>query len=85
MNEINMRTFAANVGSNMRFPAGSVLFAQDQEGDCAYVVQSGSVELMVGDRKVDTCGENDTLGYMSLIDGANRTSTARADEDTQVS
>ena len=85
MNEIDMRTFAANVGSNMRFPAGSVLFSQGHEGDCAFIVQSGSVEMMVGDRKVDECGENDVLGYMSLIDGSNRSSTARAVEDTQVS
>ena len=85
MNDIDMRTFAPNGGTNMNFPAGAVLFNEGQQGDCAFVVQSGAVELIVGNRKVDHCGENEILGYMSLVDGSTRTSTARASEDTQVS
>jgi len=42
------------------------------------VVQSGTIELLVGDQVVDECKENDLLGYMSLIDGSVRSSSAKA-------
>ena len=72
-----MRLFAKNAGLNMAFPAGSVVFKQGDPGDCMYVVQSGVIEMVIGDRVVEVCGPNEAIGFMSVIDGAARSSTAR--------
>src|ERR1700676_3845166 len=47
MSEIDMRIFAQNAGVNITFAPGSVIFNQDDPGDCMYVVQSGVIEMLV--------------------------------------
>lgn len=80
-----MRMFAKNAGINMRFPAGSLIFKEGDAGDCIYVVQSGVIEMVTHDRVIDTCGPNEAIGFMSVIDGFPRSSTARVKEDAVVS
>jgi len=48
-------------------------------GDCMYVVQSGVVEMVIGDKVIEVCGPNEAIGFMSMIDGAPRSSTARVE------
>jgi CRP-like cAMP-binding protein len=50
-----------------------------------FVVQSGVIEILVGDLVVDTIGENEALGFMSVIDEMERTSTARVKEAAELS
>jgi CRP/FNR family transcriptional regulator, cyclic AMP receptor protein len=50
-----------------------------------YVVQSGIIEMMIGERVVEVCGSNETIGFMSMIDDAPRSSTARVKEACEVS
>jgi CRP/FNR family cyclic AMP-dependent transcriptional regulator len=69
----------------MTFPAGSTIFKEGDPGDCLYVVQSGVVEMLIPDHVVDVCGPNEALGFISIIDGAARTSTARVKATTEVS
>jgi CRP-like cAMP-binding protein len=78
--EIDMRTFARQVGANVDYPAGSIVFNKDEPGSCMYVVQSGVIEMLIGDKVVEVCGPNEAIGFMSMIDGAPRTSTARVKE-----
>jgi len=55
-----------------------------REGDAAkelYVIQSGRVEIQVGNRLLDTLETNDLFGEMALIDGAVRSATAVAKTD----
>jgi len=85
MLEIDMRSFAQGAGVNMAFPAGSVIFNEGDAGDCLYVLQSGTVEIVVHDKVVELCGTNEAIGFMSMIDGEPRTSTARVKETAQVS
>lgn len=85
MNTMDMRTFASNVGVNQTFPAGSIIFHEGDPGDCLYIVQSGEIEMLIHDRVVDTCGPNEAIGFMSVIDGEARTSTARVKEATSLS
>ncbi|HMF26536.1 MAG TPA: cyclic nucleotide-binding domain-containing protein [Pseudolabrys sp.] len=52
-----------------------------KEGDTAkelYVIQSGQVEIQLGNRLLDTLEPNDLFGEMALIDGAPRSATAIA-------
>ncbi len=84
-NDIDMRMFARNAGANMSFAAGSVVFNQGDPGSCMYVVQSGVIEMVIGDKVVEVCGPNEAIGFMSMIDEAPRSSTARVKESCEVS
>ena len=85
MPDINMQMFARNAGVNMAFPAGAVIFREGEAGDCLYVLQSGEVEMVIRDKVVDTCGANEAIGFLSVIDGSPRTATARVKEAAEVS
>ncbi len=84
-NEIDMRTFARNAGANVSYPAGSIVFHKGDPGPCMYVVQSGVIEMVIGDKVVEVCGSNEAIGFMSMIDGAPRSSTARVKEACELS
>ena len=80
-----MRTFARNAGVNMTYAAGSIVFNKGDPGSCMYVVQSGIVEMMIGDKVVEVCGPNQAIGFMSMVDNAPRSSTARVKEPVELS
>lgn len=80
-----MRTFARNAGANVTYPAGSVVFSRGDPGTCMYVVQSGVIEMMIENRVIEICGPNEAIGFMSMIDNAPRSSTARVKEPVELS
>jgi CRP/FNR family cyclic AMP-dependent transcriptional regulator len=82
---VDMRSFAKSAGANIRFTAGNVIFNRGDAGDCLYIVQSGVIEMVIGDKVVESCGENEAIGFMSMIDRAPRSSTARVKQDCEVS
>jgi CRP-like cAMP-binding protein len=83
--EIDMRVFARGAGPNLSFPAGSVVFNKGDPGQCMYIVQSGVLEMMIGDTVVKVVGANEAIGFMSMIDSAPRSSTARVKEACELS
>ena len=85
MSEIDMRVFAKRAGANVTFPAGSIVFNKGDPGSCMYVVQSGVIEMVIGDTVVEVCGPNEAIGFMSVIDGAARSSTARVKDTVELS
>jgi CRP/FNR family transcriptional regulator, cyclic AMP receptor protein len=85
MSDIDMRVFAKNAGANVSFPAGSIVFNKGDAGTCMYVVQAGTIEMVIGDKVVEVCGPNEAIGFMSMIDGAARSSTARVKEAVELS
>jgi CRP-like cAMP-binding protein len=68
--EIDMRTFARGACTTLIYPAGATIFCQGDLGRTMFIVQSGLIEMMIGDTVVDTCGPNEAIGFMSVIDGA---------------
>jgi CRP-like cAMP-binding protein len=82
---IDMRMFAQRAGTNVVYPAGSVVFNKGDPGSCMYVVQSGLIEMTIGDKVIEICGANEAIGFMSMIDGAPRSSTARVKEACELS
>jgi CRP-like cAMP-binding protein len=84
-NAIDMRLFARSAGANVNFPAGSVVFNKGDAGSCMYVVQSGVIEMVIGDTVIEMCGPNEAIGFMSMIDSAPRSSTARVKEACELS
>jgi EAL domain-containing protein (putative c-di-GMP-specific phosphodiesterase class I) len=70
------------------FDPDEFLFEEGDPGDCAYIIESGSVEVSLdkGGRKlvIATLGPGEVLGEMAIIDKFPRTATARAIERTKV-
>ena len=84
-NDIDMRLFARSAGANISFPAGSGVFNKGDAGSCMYVVQSGMIEMVIGETVIEVCGANEAIGFMSMIDSAPRSSTARVKEACELS
>src|SRR3982074_2670172 len=80
MADIDMRMFAQRAGANVTYEAGSVVFNKGDPGSCMYIVQPGLIEMVIGDKVVEECGPNEAIGFMSMIDSAPRSSTARVKE-----
>lgn len=83
--DIDMRTFAKSAGATVKVPPGSVVFNRGDAGDCMYIVQAGVIDMVIGDKVIETIGENQALGFMSMIDDQPRSSTARAKEACELS
>lgn len=83
--EIDMRTFAKGAGATVHVPAGGIVFSKGEAGDCMYIVQSGTIDMVIGDTVIETIGPNEALGFMSMIDDLPRSSTARAREACELS
>ena len=66
-------------------PEGDVLFREDDEGDCAYIIESGRVQISVerGGKYVDvaTLGHGEIVGEMAIIAAGRRSATAIALEE----
>ncbi|OAN42948.1 cAMP-binding protein [Paramagnetospirillum marisnigri] len=61
---------------------GGIIFREGDQGDQAFIVQSGTVELCKFDQPFAEVGPNAIFGEMALIDGAPRMATARAKTET---
>ena len=68
--------------------AGKVVFEEGDEGDCAYVIQSGAVDIVrdtdAGKVKLGRLTAGSIFGEMALIDDAPRMATAVSVESTTV-
>lgn len=72
----------AHSGSALReFKAGDIIFSQGEAGDELFIVKSGTVEIRIGNRVLDTLSEHSIFGEMALIDSAPRSATAVAITD----
>ena len=80
-----MRTFAKSAGATIKVPAGGVIFNKGDTGDCMYIVQSGTIDMVIGDKVIETIGPNEALGFMSMIDDQSALSTAQAREACELS
>lgn len=83
--EIDMRTFAKGAGATIKVPAGGTVFNQGDPGDCMYILQAGTIDMVIGETVIETIGANEALGFMSMIDELPRSSTARAREACELS
>ena len=67
------------------FGKGEALMREGDPGDCAYIIESGNVEILVHRDgqllQIGTRGPGSLLGEMAMIDDKPRTATVRALED----
>jgi CRP-like cAMP-binding protein len=66
------------------FNGGQTIFKEGDPGDLMYVVQSGEVDILLGDTLLETVGEGGVVGEMALVDSTARSATARARTDCRV-
>lgn len=64
-----------------KFRASDVIFKEGAPGDVAYVVQSGTVDLYIGGRLVESVGPDGLIGELALIDQEPRSADAIARTD----
>jgi CRP-like cAMP-binding protein len=75
----------AGAGAPVRtYKAGDVIFSQGDAAEELFVIQSGRVEIRLGNRLLDTLPERSIFGEMALIDGAPRSATAIAVTDVKL-
>ncbi len=65
-------------------PAGTVLTREGQVGGLAYVLETGTCDVVRKGRTVATLGPGDVVGELSLLDGGPRTATVVAATDLEV-
>lgn len=66
------------------FPAAGLIFRSGDPGRNMFMVIEGEVEMIVGEKVVDTVGSGAFIGEMALIDESPRSATARAKTDVRV-
>ncbi|MFK8138444.1 MAG: EAL domain-containing protein [Bdellovibrionales bacterium] len=74
--------------SKRKVKAGEVIFRQNEEGDSAFIIEKGRVEIFVegeaGNTPLATLGVGEIFGEMAIIDFQARAASARAITDTEL-
>jgi CRP-like cAMP-binding protein len=65
-------------------PAGAPIFVEQMQGDSAFVVSQGTVELYVGDRVLNTISAPLSFGELALLRPGPRRVSARAASDVSL-
>ena len=63
--------------------AGQTLFKAGEQGDLMYVLMSGTAEIIVNNRVVETAEAGAIVGEMAMIDEGTRSATVIAKSDCQ--
>jgi len=62
-------------------PAGKSLFKEGEQGNFMYVLMSGTAEITVGNRVMETAEAGAIIGEMAIIDDSVRSATVVAKSD----
>ena len=77
-------SFAGAQVPSRAFKAGQIIFSESERGNELFVIQSGKVELKLGNRVLESLDANGIFGEMALIDSHPRSATAVAVTDVAV-
>ena len=61
--------------------AGTVIFREEDHGDCMYIIYTGDILIHVGKTTVAVLHEKEVVGELSLLDAEPRSATAIAKTD----
>jgi CRP/FNR family cyclic AMP-dependent transcriptional regulator len=82
--ELDFRIFAREACPVIDVPAGETVFHLGEPGATMYVILSGRIDMVNGDRLIESLGAQQAFGMMSLIDTLPRSATARVSEDARL-
>jgi CRP/FNR family cyclic AMP-dependent transcriptional regulator len=82
--ELDFRVFAREACPVIDVQAGNTVFQLGESGATMYVILSGRIDMVNGDRVIESLGAQQAFGMMSLIDTLPRTATALVSEDAQL-
>jgi CRP/FNR family cyclic AMP-dependent transcriptional regulator len=75
----------AGAGAPARdYKAGDVIFKEGDAADELFIIQSGEVEIRLGNRVLETLPQYSIFGEMALVDAAPRSATAVAASDVKL-
>ena len=74
----------AGLLSERHVEAGETVVTKGDVGDCLYVIASGAVSVLDGDRMLARLGKNQFFGELALLDAEPRSATVSATEATQL-
>jgi len=60
---------------------GTVIFEENEPGDCMYIILSGEIQIHKGKTTLAILGEKEVFGELSLLDAETRSATATAKTD----
>ncbi len=87
LDEADLERLAAKA-ERVGLAAGEVLFSEGSEGDRAYIVESGSLEILKQARSreilISTLGPGAVIGEMAILEAMPRTATVRAATDASL-
>jgi CRP/FNR family cyclic AMP-dependent transcriptional regulator len=67
-----------------QYTVGEKIFMAEDEGDCMFVVRTGTVEIRYYGQVLDRVGPGGIFGEIAIIDGSTRSATAIAVEGCEV-
>ena len=76
-----MLGYISSIASEVRLPAGSAIFSEQELSDSMFVIVSGQVRLEKEGREVLVAGPSQSVGTWALLDNAPRIMTATALDD----
>jgi CRP/FNR family cyclic AMP-dependent transcriptional regulator len=62
-------------------PAGQVLFKEGEKGNFMYILMSGTADIIVNNRVLETANAGSIVGEMAIIDDDTRSATVMAKTD----
>ncbi len=76
----------SSINNKKSIKAGAIILQQGEEGNSAYIIESGTVEILIEKEQgliqsLGTRSEGTLIGEMSLVDNKPRTATIKALED----
>ena len=61
--------------------SGTVVFKEEDPGDCMYIILSGKIQIHKGKTTLAILNEKEVFGELSLLDAETRSATATAQTD----
>lgn len=74
----------AEVLTEIRVPAGATIVEKGEAGSSLFIIVSGRVTVLNGSQVLNTLGERDVFGELSLLDTEPRSATIRAETNTSL-
>jgi CRP/FNR family cyclic AMP-dependent transcriptional regulator len=81
---IDFRLLAGAGAPARDYKAGDVVFKEGDVADALFIIQSGEVEIRLGNRVLEKLPQFSIFGEMALIDASPRSATAVAASDVKL-